>query len=186
MKGKLKHWNEEKGFGFIGLEHQSKDIFIHISSLKKMSRRPLNGDIIIFEIHIDSNGKKRAVNCQIQGVAKKTQHKNRYKKQENNHKSLLYFVIFLIITVFIYMNYAKNLNFNSSSLQIPLSLNSSVVDLKEKIDSISTNSYTCERGKIYCSQMSSCREAKFYLRNCPGTRMDGNHDGVPCESQWCR
>ncbi|MBE0655130.1 MAG: excalibur calcium-binding domain-containing protein [Bacteroidales bacterium] len=40
-------------------------------------------------------------------------------------------------------------------------------------------------GKIYCSEMSSCAEAKFYLRNCPGTKMDGDNDGIPCEKQWC-
>lgn len=40
-------------------------------------------------------------------------------------------------------------------------------------------------GKIYCSEMSSCAEAKFYLSNCPGTKMDGNNDGIPCEKQWC-
>lgn len=40
-------------------------------------------------------------------------------------------------------------------------------------------------GEIYCSEMSSCAEAKFYLRNCPGTKMDGNNDGIPCEKQWC-
>lgn len=45
--------------------------------------------------------------------------------------------------------------------------------------------YTCT-GKIYCSEMTSCEEAKFYLRNCPGTKMDGNNDGIPCEKQWCR
>ncbi|MDR2548980.1 MAG: excalibur calcium-binding domain-containing protein [Desulfobulbus sp.] len=31
-----------------------------------------------------------------------------------------------------------------------------------------------------------CEEAKFFLRNCPGVKMDGNNDGVPCERQWCR
>ncbi|WP_418132000.1 excalibur calcium-binding domain-containing protein (plasmid) [Variovorax sp. 375MFSha3.1] len=31
---------------------------------------------------------------------------------------------------------------------------------------------------------SSCIEAKFFLKNCPGTQMDRNHDGVPCEQQW--
>jgi uncharacterized protein YkuJ len=40
-------------------------------------------------------------------------------------------------------------------------------------------------GKIYCSEMSSCAEAKFYLRNCSGTKIDGNNDGIPCEKQWC-
>ena len=24
------------------------------------------------------------------------------------------------------------------------------------------------------------------LKNCPGVKMDGNGDGVPCEKQWCR
>lgn len=41
------------------------------------------------------------------------------------------------------------------------------------------------RGKQYCSEMTSCKEARFYLKNCPNVKIDGNHDGVPCESQWC-
>jgi excalibur calcium-binding domain-containing protein len=44
--------------------------------------------------------------------------------------------------------------------------------------------FRCE-GKTRCSQMSSCEEATFYIQNCPGTEMDGDGDGVPCESQWC-
>ena len=44
--------------------------------------------------------------------------------------------------------------------------------------------FRCE-GKTRCSQMSSCEEAMFYIQNCPGTEMDGDDDGVPCESQWC-
>nr|WP_283744198.1 excalibur calcium-binding domain-containing protein [Sideroxydans sp. CL21] len=34
--------------------------------------------------------------------------------------------------------------------------------------------------------MHSCEEATFFLRNCPGVKMDVNHDGVPCETQWCK
>ncbi|MCK6421925.1 MAG: excalibur calcium-binding domain-containing protein [Aquabacterium sp.] len=33
--------------------------------------------------------------------------------------------------------------------------------------------------------MRSCDEAKFFLAHCPGVKMDGDRDGVPCESQWC-
>jgi endonuclease YncB( thermonuclease family) len=40
-------------------------------------------------------------------------------------------------------------------------------------------------GRTYCSQMSSCAEATWFLKNCPGVKMDGNRDGVPCEQQWC-
>ncbi len=43
--------------------------------------------------------------------------------------------------------------------------------------------YQCA-GKVHCSEMSSCEEAKFYLQNCPGTKMDGDNDGKPCED-WC-
>jgi endonuclease YncB( thermonuclease family) len=41
-------------------------------------------------------------------------------------------------------------------------------------------------GRRYCSQMSSCEEATWFAKNCPGVKMDGNNDGVPCEKQWCR
>ncbi|MCV2360494.1 excalibur calcium-binding domain-containing protein [Paucibacter sp. TC2R-5] len=41
-------------------------------------------------------------------------------------------------------------------------------------------------GRLYCSQMSSCEEAKFFLKHCPGVKMDGDGDGIPCEDQWCR
>jgi len=49
---------------------------------------------------------------------------------------------------------------------------------------VTQTNYSCS-GKVYCSEMTSCEEAMFYLRNCPGTKMDGNGDGTPCESQWC-
>jgi endonuclease YncB( thermonuclease family) len=41
-------------------------------------------------------------------------------------------------------------------------------------------------GRTRCSQMTSCAEATWFLKNCPGVEMDGNRDGVPCEKQWCR
>jgi endonuclease YncB( thermonuclease family) len=45
--------------------------------------------------------------------------------------------------------------------------------------------FRCD-GRTHCSQMRSCAEATFFLKNCPGVKMDGNGDGVPCETQWCR
>ena len=49
----------------------------------------------------------------------------------------------------------------------------------------SAQQFKCD-GRTYCSQMRSCQEATFFLNNCPGTKMDGNNDGIPCERQWCK
>lgn len=47
-----------------------------------------------------------------------------------------------------------------------------------------SNTHRCD-GRKHCSQMSSCAEAKFFLSHCPGVKMDGDNDGIPCEDQWC-
>jgi endonuclease YncB( thermonuclease family) len=36
--------------------------------------------------------------------------------------------------------------------------------------------------KTKCGEMASCDEARFYLNSCGLTRLDRDHDGVPCES----
>ncbi len=59
---------------------------------------------------------------------------------------------------------------------VPIS-NSSTVET-------STQNFKCD-GRTHCSQMHSCEEATFFLRNCPNVKMDGNNDGIPCEKQWC-
>lgn len=48
-----------------------------------------------------------------------------------------------------------------------------------------TQLFRCD-GRKFCSQMTSCAEANYFLKNCPSVKMDGNGDGVPCEQQWCR
>ena len=46
--------------------------------------------------------------------------------------------------------------------------------------------FVCD-GRTHCSQMTSCEEATFFLRNCPNIKMDshGKGNGIPCERQWC-
>lgn len=44
--------------------------------------------------------------------------------------------------------------------------------------------FQCD-GRIHCFQMRSCGEARYFVRNCPGTRMVGNNDGERCEQQLC-
>ncbi|WP_445620643.1 endonuclease [Kushneria sp. Sum13] len=46
------------------------------------------------------------------------------------------------------------------------------------------SSFSCETRKT-CSMMRSCDEAVYHLQQCGNTRLDGDKDGVPCES-LCR
>ena len=44
--------------------------------------------------------------------------------------------------------------------------------------------YNCAT-KTYCREMTSCDEARWYLKECGLTRLDGDGDGIPCE-RMCR
>jgi len=68
IKGVLKTWKADKGFGFIKPDNGGQDIFIHISSLKRVGRRPVRGDVIYYQIAKDNQGKYKAVNAAIEGM----------------------------------------------------------------------------------------------------------------------
>jgi len=59
-----------------------------------------------------------------------------------------------------------------------------VENARSEPSSPQSSSFKCD-GRTYCSQMTSCAEAKYFLSNCPGAKMDGDKNGVPCERQWC-
>jgi Excalibur calcium-binding domain len=59
-----------------------------------------------------------------------------------------------------------------------------IVDAAPSPVKLATDNFRCD-GRTYCSQMTSCEEATYFLQHCPNTKMDGDGDGVPCEKQWC-
>ena len=59
------------------------------------------------------------------------------------------------------------------------------VEIASPLSNPAASNFKCD-GRTYCSQMHSCAEATYFLQNCPGTKMDGNNDGIPCEQQWCK
>ena len=48
-----------------------------------------------------------------------------------------------------------------------------------------SSGFTCG-GKTYCREMRSCAEARFHLTQCGLARLDGDRDGVPCETLCSR
>lgn len=67
-KGVLKTWKDDRGFGFIKPDDESDDLFIHISALQGMTRRPYRGDVIFYQVEHGNDGKSKAVNARIEGV----------------------------------------------------------------------------------------------------------------------
>jgi len=184
LKGELIKWNDKKGFGFIKPGLGNHDIFIHISALKKIPRKPVVGDIILYQLHNDNNGKQRAVNARIKGIniSENNQNINRkaknkkYKQKNNRFSMLVTFGLIAIIAYNVFSFLSKSFN------------NKETIKYDTPSSFIEQNTYeekfTCD-GKTHCSEMISCDEAYFYLNNCPGTKLDGNNDGEPCERQWC-
>jgi CspA family cold shock protein len=64
MKGTVKWFNGQKGFGFIEPEDGSKDVFVHISAVERAGMHNLNeGQKVSFELVADRrSGKASADN----------------------------------------------------------------------------------------------------------------------------
>jgi cold shock CspA family protein len=188
LRGFLERWDDARGFGFIYHIDYPKGIFIHISAFNRnISRRPVVGDMIVYELLIPANRKSKAINAQIEGVGAATSkprqtQKTVYQKRNNKKSSadLIKVILIALLTIvsLLVNKYQANRDARHS---MPTAVEESIT--KPLVTPLQTQ-YSCQ-GKTYCSQMSSCEEAQFYQDNCSGTQMDGDGDGVPCEDQWC-
>lgn len=87
QRGHLKTWKGDRGFGFIRPEQESEDIFLHISALPKGIREPRVGDTILYQVMMQPDGKLRAVNASIQGVALQSRPRETRRTQNKPAKS---------------------------------------------------------------------------------------------------
>lgn len=193
-KGTLIRWKDDKGFGFIKptMSIDKTEVFIHISELKHMARKPKVGDEILYLREQQPDGKVKAIKASIEGVAviASTKHvrtnssNQAYKsRQPRSFISKLMPVALVVVAAF---GYSKYQQFNDTSvITHDDAENIKWQPTASPIKSIIKQSFRCEAGKTHCSHMRSCEEATFYIQNCPNTEMDGNGDGVPCERQWC-
>ncbi|MDD1627395.1 MAG: cold shock domain-containing protein [Methylococcaceae bacterium] len=97
VKGVLKTWKEDRGFGFIKPDDGGKDIFIHISALNGVSRRPTTGDVIYYQIAKDNRGKYKAINAQIEGVSLTEDMAKDLLQTSSSKKGIIAIAVVLII-----------------------------------------------------------------------------------------
>lgn len=175
-KGLLKAWNDEKGFGFIKSNTLAHDTFIHISALKHMSRKPKVGDTLYFEVATQPDGKTKAVNCRIEGVAelkapyqKHNQQPHRIAKSNfassflGKVASISVFAMLGFIAVNKYNHYKTKERFNS---QTPVITNADLATFDEKYPKVvipkNTQNFMCD-GRQYCTEMRSEKRLCFLL-----------------------
>ncbi|MEZ0233112.1 MAG: cold shock domain-containing protein [Methylophilaceae bacterium] len=171
FQGKITRWQDHRGFGFITPNGSGEDIFLHISDLDD-SQRPSVGGLVTYTIGENAKGKK-AMNVQF--VVKKAPIRERKKPSSFNWFKWIKPVVIAVVILCIFRAHI----FEDASKPVDTEL------FEAQQTPLNTNTFQCN-GRTQCSEMTSCEEAKFYLKHCPSTKMDGDQDGIPCESQWCR
>ncbi len=58
-EGTLVKWNAQRGFGFIASKSGGEDLFVHISAFSAGEAEPVEGEVLTFEIVVDSDARKR-------------------------------------------------------------------------------------------------------------------------------
>jgi uncharacterized membrane protein YsdA (DUF1294 family)/cold shock CspA family protein len=64
LRGVLKTWDDDKGYGFISPEEGYGEVFLHISAVRG-DRRPAVGDQMLFISSIDRKGRQRAEHARM-------------------------------------------------------------------------------------------------------------------------
>jgi hypothetical protein len=146
-----------------------------------MSIKPKVGDYIYFEVEKQANGKFRAINCRIEGVAAKAIQTPRVHRNTSIPKSKVV-LIFLVIAIGAFGYQRLGLSTATKPTELKNNALTSDEMLKRAFSHSESNStFSCD-GRQHCSQMTSRAEAEFFIRHCPGTKMDGDNDGIPCEN----
>lgn len=66
VRGTIKSWDDDKGFGFIRPQAAGEQVFAHISAMRG-DRRPVAGDEVFFIANKDSQGRLRAEHIRLAG-----------------------------------------------------------------------------------------------------------------------
>lgn len=178
ISGKIVKWNEARGFGFIAADTGGPEVFVHISELKGRGGKPHVGERLSFEIAVDGAGRKKAVSIQRQRPNKTAQRRNN-EEERISVVGVTTIALILIVVAALSYDYFKRRH--------PAATHITDEDASGRVTTVPASPdgrFKCD-GRQHCSQMSSCDEARFFLRHCPEPKMDGDGDGEPCEETLC-
>ena len=174
VHGTLIRWNDDRGFGFIKPAKGDSEIFVHISAFPRDGARPRVEELISFEIESGKDGRQRAVRVMRPGQRPESR-KVRTPARHQVRRVWRQFVFGLIFVGIGASLFSRFTNAPSSA---------SVYESDPFVEEEVSQRFECD-GRTRCTEMSSCAEATYFIQNCPNVKMDGDHDGVPCEDQHC-
>lgn len=187
FEGKLEKWNDDRGFGFIMPTRGGDSVYVHISAFPRDSGRPKVGEPLSFEVEPAGDGKRRAVNVQRPGQRQAPQPSMVTRDAPPNLREgragasvlgrLIPIALVAALGVYGYTVYSGKRAPATRAVEGEVPATAPAVP--------AAGPYRCD-GRTHCSQMTSCDEAMYFLRNCPNTQMDGDGNGIPCEKQWCK
>ena len=189
QQGILKQWNPEKGFGFIRPDDGGKDIFIHISAFPKDGVTPRIGEKIRYEVSVDHQGKPKAAYIErldVTPITNRATIRKNYNKNQRLKTNFLSGIVSLLIGILVVLGIVYTIYSQYQRSQLAKQpVTSPSVSTPVEVTHIpsSTPQFSCD-GRQHCSQMHSYEEAVFFINHCPGTKMDGDNDGEPCEGQF--
>jgi len=176
MDGILRSWNADRGFGFIAPTHGGAELFVHISQFPQDGSHPVEGETVSYELGTGRDGRPQAIRVirKAVGVRPPVQRPAAARRSARTSLGRIFGLLLLVAAVaYGYSVYSKSRGNRHPRVA------------EDASTSPPAGSFRCD-GRTHCSQMTSCAEATYFLKNCPGAKMDGNNDGVPCEQQWCK
>ena len=183
LTGTLRTWHDDRGFGFIAPTDGGCEIFVHISAFPRDGSLPTVGESLTYELGRGKDGRPQAVRVIRQAPGQPSNYPRLRPAFRERGNSLAGRAVSLALLVGLgafgytkYQSYSQHQAFLQSDPRSAIG--------RPKVQSASGAAFRCD-GRTYCSQMTSCAEARYFLRHCPGAKMDGNNDGVPSERQWC-
>lgn len=195
QEGILIKWNDERGFGFIRPLSNAEEVFVHVSVFDRQGARPQLNDRLSFEIEVGSNGRKKAVRVMRPASGRVIESRVAPPRvaipRPARRGRWGFWLVVPLLVLFGVLGYRQVLR-QGMKQQQPFPVQSSplplAADLPQQQRTVSpalpVATFRCD-GRQHCSQITSCEEATYFLRHCPDVRMDGDHDGIPCEDQLC-
>ena len=172
LQGRVTEWDDERGFGFVTQNGTGARAFLHVSALSSGRKRPAVGSLITYELGKDEKGRMQAREAQFVGAGSSAS-----SSSTGTFASAL--VGLMVLLAIGYVGYVLISNPNST-------ISASVYKTVSARDALRPHpEFQCRPEKNSCSKMTSCAEALFHQERCGVPDMDGDHDGIPCEQQWC-